>query len=173
MFLQNAHIYLRALEPTDLDFLYSLENDPAIWPVSNTTTPYAKHVLQQYLEQATADIYTVKQVRFLICTSRHQAVGAIDLFDFDPTHRRAGVGIVIAPPYRQQQYATAALQLLLQYCREQLFLHQVFCSVSSANQSSIRLFEQAGFTTVGIRYQWLKTGDGWQDTIEFQKILEN
>ncbi|HAT63056.1 MAG TPA: GNAT family N-acetyltransferase, partial [Flavobacteriaceae bacterium] len=39
MTLQGEHMYLRALEPSDLDFLYQLENDESIWEVSNTTTP--------------------------------------------------------------------------------------------------------------------------------------
>ncbi len=171
MFLKGEHIYLRALEPDDLDFLYSLENDTEIWQVSNTTTPYAKHVLQQYLEHAAADIFSVKQLRLIINTHQHQAVGAIDLFDFEPLHQRAGVGIVIAPPFRQQHYATEALHLIIKYCREQLLLHQVFCSVSSTNLSSLRLFEKAGFSLIGTRRQWLRTTTGWLDIIEFQKIL--
>lgn len=171
MFLQSEHIYLRALEPADLNFLYSLENDTDIWLVSNTTTPYARHVLRRYLEQATADIYTVKQLRLIISTHQHKPVGAIDLFDYEPTHQRAGLGIAIASPFRRQRYATEALQLVLEYCRERLLLHQVFCSVVSTNLGSLRLFEQADFVTVGTRRQWLKTSNGWHDTIEFQKIL--
>ncbi|RDC64727.1 GNAT family N-acetyltransferase [Adhaeribacter pallidiroseus] len=173
MFLKNERIYLRALEPSDLDFLYTLENDTSIWLVSNTTTPYAQHVLQSYLEQAAADIYTTKQLRLLICTQQHQAVGAIDLFDFDPKHQRAGIGIVIAVAFQQQGYATEALQLLLHYCQEQLLLHQVYCSVISSNQPSLQLFKQAGFQAIGTRHAWMKTAAGWLDLVEFQKILNN
>ena len=171
MFLRGNYIYLRALEPGDLDFLYILENDSSIWLVSNTTTPYARHVLQSYLDQAAADIYTIKQLRLLICTHQHQPVGAIDLFDFEPKHLRAGLGIVIIPPFRQQGYATEALQLMLQYCRTQLLLHQVYCSVISTNQESLHLFKQAGFQAIGIRREWFQTAAGWQDLVEFQKIL--
>jgi diamine N-acetyltransferase len=173
MFLKSEHVYLRALEPSDLHFLYTLENDPSFWLVSNTTTPYAKHVLQDYLDQATADIYTVKQLRLLVCTHQHQAVGAIDLFDFEPRHQRAGVGIVIDSAFRQQGYATEALQLLLNYCQEQLLLHQVYCSIISTNKESLQLFKQAGFQVIGTRREWMKTATGWQDVMEFQKILEN
>jgi len=171
MFLKSEDIYLRALEPNDLDFLYTLENDTSVWQVSNTTTPYAKHVLQNYLEQATADIYTVKQLRLLICTHQNQPVGAIDLFDFEPTHQRAGIGIVIAANFRQQGFATQALQLVLTYCQEQLLLHQVFCSVISTNQASLQLFKQAGFQAIGTRREWIKTATGRLDLLEFQKIL--
>jgi diamine N-acetyltransferase len=171
MFLQSEHLYLRALEPTDLDFLYTLENDVDIWPVSNTSSPYSKYVLQQYLEQATADIYSIKQLRLLICSAQHQPVGAIDLFDFDPAHDRAGIGITIAPPFRQLHFATQALQLLLHYCHEKLLLHQVYCSVLVTNTNSIKLFQQAGFKEIGTRQQWVKTTKGWQDVLDFQKIF--
>ncbi|CAA9290721.1 MAG: hypothetical protein AVDCRST_MAG95-3979 [uncultured Adhaeribacter sp.] len=171
MFLKSEHLYLRALEPADLDFLYSLENDVAIWPVSNTSAPYSKYVLQQYIEQATADIYTVKQLRLLICTLGHQPAGVIDLFDFEPSHARAGIGIIIVPAFRKKHFATQALDLLLHYCQNTLYLHLVYCSVTVNNTASIRLFEQAGFKNTGCRQQWLKTPQGWQDVLDFQKIF--
>ena len=65
--LKGENIYLRALEPQDLDFLYHLENNPEIWEISGTTAPYSKHVLQLYLENAHKDIYEVKQLRLCIC----------------------------------------------------------------------------------------------------------
>ena len=47
MFIQTEHIYLRALEPIDLELLYTCENDRLVWKVSNTITPFSKHILQQ------------------------------------------------------------------------------------------------------------------------------
>lgn len=171
MFLKSEHIYLRPLEPADLDFLYSLENDTQVWQVSNTSSPYARHVLQQYLDQASADIYTVKQLRLLICNYQHQPVGAIDLFDFDPAHQRAGIGITIAKTFRQQHFATEALHLISLYCREHLLLHQLYCSIATTNTSSLRLFQKAGFDQIGTRKEWIRTNLGWLDVIEFQKFL--
>ena len=52
MHLKGEHIYLRALEPKDLEVLYHWENNPAIWKVSNTFAPYSKFVLEQYLVNA-------------------------------------------------------------------------------------------------------------------------
>ena len=68
MFIQTEHIYLRALEPTDLELLYTCENDRLVWKVSNTITPFSKYILQQYLESSQNDIYTNKQLRLMICT---------------------------------------------------------------------------------------------------------
>ena len=36
-------IYLRALEPTDIDLLYDWENDVALWDVAETFVPFSRH----------------------------------------------------------------------------------------------------------------------------------
>ncbi len=64
--LQNDIVKLRALEPEDLELLYSWENDSLVWEYSNTLTPYSKYILKTYLENADKDIFEIKQVRFII-----------------------------------------------------------------------------------------------------------
>ncbi|MBF8964731.1 GNAT family N-acetyltransferase [Pontibacter sp. FD36] len=172
MFLRSEHTYLRALEPTDLDFLYTLENDTSTWHVGNTLTPYSKFVLEQYLENATLDIYTVKQLRLVICNQAQEPIGAIDLFDFDPLHSRAGIGIVVSAQYRGKGHASEALNLLLDYCQHTLQLHQVYCSITASNHSSIKLFKNAGFEEVGMRRDWLHRSDGtWDNVVEMQRVF--
>ena len=171
MFLKSDLLYLRALENADLEFLYQLENNPEVWQVSNTVTPFSKEVLQLYLENATADIYTTKQLRLMICTPDQEKVGVIDLYDFDPLHRRAGVGIVIDTKFRQNRLASGALALFLYYCQHILLLHQVYCTIADSNVASLTLFQSAGFKLVGLRKQWIKTAAGWEDVHEFQKIF--
>ena len=36
-FLMNERIYLRAVEPEDMDIMYEMENDPSMWDISNFT----------------------------------------------------------------------------------------------------------------------------------------
>ena len=100
MFIKSQHIYLRALESSDLDLIYSLENDMSIWQISNTITPFSKDIIQLYLQSAQQDIYTNKQLRLLICLNEtNQPIGTIDLFEFDPMNLRVGVGILIFESY--------------------------------------------------------------------------
>ena len=65
--LKGNNIYLRALEPEDLDFVFNLENNEDMWEVSNTQTPYSRFLIKQYLENAHQDIYQAKQLRLAIC----------------------------------------------------------------------------------------------------------
>ena len=171
MFLSSKNISLRALEPTDLDFLYALENDASIWEVSNSVAPYSKFILQKYLENAAADIYETRQLRFVIEAHEHGAVGAIDLFDFEPMHLRAGVGISVLAGFRQQKFASQALELLKTYAQNLLNLHQLYASIPADNFASLQLFRKAGFTECGTRKDWLKTAQGWKNVIEFQLLF--
>lgn len=170
--LSSDLVLLRPLEAEDLDFLYALENDPAVWGVSDTLAPVSRYTLRQYLSNAGADFHAVRQLRLVLCTqTTREPVGTVDIFDFDPLHQRAGVGITVLGQFRRRGYARAALDLLVTYCRQVLRLHQVYCTISVANQASVRLFKQAGFKKIGVRREWLRTAEGWQDVVEMQRLL--
>ena len=38
-YLINDRIYLRAVEPEDIDVMYEMENDPSMWDISSFTVP--------------------------------------------------------------------------------------------------------------------------------------
>jgi diamine N-acetyltransferase len=163
---------LRALEPDDLEFLYALENDPDIWGVSDTLAPVSRHALREYLEHATTDFYVVRQLRLVVTTEfSNQAVGVVDLFDYDPLHQRAGVGITILATERRHGYARQALELLKNHARNILRLHQIYATVGADNRASMKLFRAAGFRRVGTRHAWLRTPGGWADAVEWQCLL--
>ncbi|MFT5942930.1 MAG: diamine N-acetyltransferase, partial [Sediminicola sp.] len=144
--LKGIHGYLRALEPEDLNFLYELENNTQIWEISGTTTPYSKHILQLYLDNAHKDIYEAKQLRLCICNSDDNVVGLIDLFDFDPHHHRAGIGIVILEEKdRNKGLGLEALQLLENYAFDGLHLRQLYANVLEDNEASIHLFKKLDY----------------------------
>ncbi|TMM53628.1 GNAT family N-acetyltransferase [Maribacter algarum] len=171
--LKGEHIYLRAIEPDDLKFLYELENDTAIWEVSGTATPYSKHVLQLYLDNAHRDIYDVKQLRLCICNLERKVVGLIDLFDFDPKNNRAGLGIVIKDSNsRNQGIGNESIRILVDYGFSILNLHQIFANVAEDNEASIHLFEKLGFHKVGVKKDWILVNGGYKNEILFQKIKE-
>lgn len=173
-FLKGEHIQFRALEPEDLEFLYVLENDPAIWEISGTLTPYSRKVLREYLNRAHQDIFEAKQLRLVICLPDQRPVGLIDLYDFDPRHQRAGVGIVIsAPKDRDRGYGREALQLLCDYAFGILQLHQLYASVGADNAPSRHLFEKLGFLQCGVKKDWVRTATGYQDVVFLQKIRED
>lgn len=174
--LENNIIKLRAPEQSDIDLLYVWENNMEIWKVSNTITPFSRFVLKKYIETAHLDIWDIKQLRLIIEAKDQSSlmftpVGLIDLFDFDPFHLRAGIGILIAnAEFRQKGYATEALKLMIGYSFETLQLHQLYCNISSDNSISLQLFQNVGFEIIGVKKEWLKSLNGWHDEVMLQMV---
>lgn len=170
--LKGNSIYLRALEPEDLEFVYAVENDETIWEVSNTQTPYSRFLIRQYLENAHQDIYEAKQLRLAICLNvTEETIGLIDLFDFDPKNNRAGIGILIKDRKdRTKGIGSEALELLLNYAFQQLQLHQLYANIGSENKISLQLFSKFGFKEIGVKKEWNKVNGIYRDELMFQLI---
>ena len=170
--LTGKTIYLRALEPNDLEFVYAMENDQSIWEVSNTQTPYSRFLVRQYLENAHQDIYEAKQLRLAICQDDDfPALGLIDLFDFDPKNNRAGIGIVIqGAENRNQNIGSEALELLIKYAFYHLNLHQLYANIAEENVASMALFSKFGFQKIGTKKDWTLVNGVYKDEAIFQLI---
>jgi diamine N-acetyltransferase len=180
--MNNLHtdkITLRALEPYDIDILYKWENDEDTWKVSNTITPFSKHILAKYIENSHLDLYESKQLRLMIDVAdgdnnRAKTIGTVDLFEFDPFHNRAGVGILIGEGSdRKKGYASLVLDKIIHYAFDTLQLHQLFCNISEENIESISLFEKKGFKITGTKKEWLKTKSGYKNEYILQIMNTN
>lgn len=171
--LTRENITLRALEPDDVEMLYTWENDPETWKVSNTRGPVSKFMLASYIKSCDKDFWESKEIRLIIESSVGKPYGSVELFDFDPYHMRAGAGIIIfEKSERRKGIATVALQLLIEYSLTELGIYQLWANVAESNLPSLNLFKKLGFEIVGLKKDWLKIpGKGWEGEYLLQKIL--
>jgi len=169
-------VKLRALEPDDVGILYQWENDHTLWHLSNTLAPMSRFHLEQFVLSAGQDIFATKQLRLMIdlVTPKNgvRTIGSIDLFEFEPAHRRAGVGILVHNDFRGKGYASEALEILTSYAKDTLQLHQLYTNISPDNIQSIRLFESKGFMFAGTKKDWNRIRNAWHDENMYQIILE-
>lgn len=172
--LESNTIKLRALEPDDLDLLFSVENNTQFWDISNTLRPYSRDLLRKYLQNAHMDIFEAKQLRLVITKKSDKTVlGLIDLFDFNPHHSRAGIGIIILKKYQKKGYAIAALEIFLNYAFQHLDLHQLYANIPLSNKKSMSLFKKMQFKEVGIQKDWIKLKGEFEDVALLQIINSN
>jgi diamine N-acetyltransferase len=171
--LQTDHLILRAPEPHDLPLMYEWENNAAYWLLSDTIKPYSRYTLNEFIKHDQENITTERQQRFVI-ELKHplKAIGLIDLYAYDPIHRRAGVGILIGDEAeRNHGYALQSLECLMHYARHTLNLHQLYCYIQTSNKTSATLFSKAGFSNCGILKDWLISNQQPQDVMLCQRIL--
>lgn len=169
---EHPKVNLRAMEPQDLELLFSWENNPDNWPVSGTLAPFSKYMLSQFIASP-QDIFTNKQLRLMISLEdSNRCVGCVDLFEYNALSRRAGVGILIADENdKGKGYGTSALAALASYAKNTLSLHQLFCNIMIDNKASLKLFEQSGFELIGVKKDWQFIHGKWTDEAMYQKKL--
>lgn len=165
------NITLRALEPSDLEVLYLWENDPDVWRVSGTLAPVSRDRLARFISEQSYDIYATRQMRLIVDVDGVM-VGSVDIFDFEPLHRRFGVGILIyADEHRRKGYASRVIELIKEYARNTLDLKQIWVTVDEDNGASIALFESCGFVLSARRREWVNRAGVFIDELEYQCIL--
>ena len=169
--LENNNIILRKPEPEDLEFLFSLENNPKYWFISDTRTPFSKWQIKQHIENSVYDIFTNKELRLIIeQKSDKKQIGIIDLFEFDPIHERAGIGIVVNEDFQHKTYASQTLSLIIDYSFNILNLNQIWSYIDVDNFVSIKLFANKGFINCGRLKSWKKKDKSYSDILVFQLL---
>ena len=164
-------VHLRALEPEDLNVLYDVENDRAVWGISNTNVPYSRSALIDYITSTKSDIYSDRQVRLMAENDLHEVVGIVDIVNYDPQHARAEVGIVVRNQYRRQGYATAIMDAIMAYGKKIIHLHQFYAIIAENNIECLKLFEKLGFQGDRLLTGWLFDGEKYYDAYLKQKFL--
>jgi len=171
--LTKDNIQLRIPEPEDIDFILSMENNSKLWHVSSTHNPFSRFDIEQYVLLSDKDVYSAKQIRFLIdCVDSptNNTVGIIDIFDFDAHNKRAGIGVSIIDEKREKGYAGISLDIVINYLFNHLNIHQIYCNIEEDNINSIKLFNGRGFVNSGIKKDWNLRNKQWINELFFQLI---
>ncbi|MBQ7511983.1 MAG: GNAT family N-acetyltransferase [Prevotella sp.] len=167
----TSGVHLRAIEPEDLDLLYSIENDTTLWNVGTTNVPYSRYTLHDYIATSSDDIYADRQLRLIVENAQGESVGVADLMHFDPQHLRAETGIVIMQPWRRRGYAAAAIAALCDYALRVVHLHQLYAVIAADNKAARSLFTKVGFQGGVVLSDWLYDGRQYADACLMQKKL--
>lgn len=168
----GGRLRLRALETSDIDFMYQCENDTSLWESSAGNTYFSRHTLAQLVKMSHLPLDETHQVRLIGVNEGEAPVGILDLFNLDPRHARAEIGILIYPPTQWGKgLGKQLLNAAKHYASHQLLLHQLYAEIFTTHSRSLNLFRNGGFTQVGVRRQWYRTPSGWADVMCLQCIL--
>ena len=168
--LQKNGYRLRAPEPEDLGVMMQFENTPSLWEVSTPTGPYSRFYLKQYIETNKNELYEDRQLRLMIESPEKRVVGIIDLFNFEPFHSKAEVGIVIGEAHRGQGIGELVLLLLQEHCFDYLGIHQLYAHIDVTNTPCRTLFNKCGFEECAYLKGWMRQGKNYRDVVMVQLI---
>lgn len=172
--LHSPRLHLRALEPSDADFMYEVENDAEAWRYSDTVAPLSRSALRNYALNYDADPFSAGQIRLIITEEgNNRPVGIIDLYEVSHRHLRAFIGIYICDKFRFQGYAAEAIKLIEEYSRNTLHLHQLGAKIEYGHSNAIKLFSSLGYKCCGRLEEWLSAPDGcYSDMLIYTKSFK-
>lgn len=151
--ISSKNLYLRPILRSDAPQILAWENDPELWEVTETNGPFTLEDILYYIEQCN-DLWENSQLRLMICNRQNdEAIGAVDLFDFNAHLKKAGIGILIGnPAYRNRGFGFEALNALVTFATADLHLKELECIIHPDNHASIRIFEKCNFKATGVSF---------------------
>lgn len=175
---KENRILLKALEIEDVNLLLDWENDQSLWHISETYEPFSSYKMEMYIRQTLSmDVFGARQVRLMIHQELDhilkitEPIGTIEVFEFDPFHKHAGIGIMLHKDFQGQGIGKKALDLFLKYLSDRLQLRSVYANVSETNVNSLKFFENYGFRKVGEYKDFLCEGRQFVSQITYQYLF--
>lgn len=160
------------LSPIHLDDLYQYTqwlNDLQItFRLGNASENISLQKEKEYLEQMCKEGHNYA----IIEKETDTLLGNVSLFDINPIHRRAELGIFIGDTEKRgKQYGTEAMELLLAYGFKVLNLNNILIKEFEFNTQAIRAYTKLGFKEFGRRSQsYYLNGTYWDEC--YMEILE-
>ncbi len=164
---------LRALEPEDLELLYTIENDTETWDICSSKVNYSRYAIKQYLAQQPQEIEEAGELRLAITDSEtKEAIGLIDLTSYSATNRSAEVGIALLKEKRGEGWGKAAIKEIEHYAKTHLNLRMLYAHTLAHNTSAAKnLFLTCQYTPVATLPEWHYSNGEYVDLTVFKKNL--
>jgi RimJ/RimL family protein N-acetyltransferase len=167
--ITGERIYLSPMSLDDAEPYVKWLNDPE---VAEHLGQYRKLISlpneKKALEQMTNDGHNYA----IVLKDGDELLGNISLFEFEPIHRRATLGIFIGEAERRGKgYGAEAIRLILGYGFNILNLHSVMLTVHSDNSQGVACYKKVGFTECGRRRE-SRIKDGQFFDLIYMDILD-
>lgn len=122
--------------------------------------PYTEMDARFFLEKNREEGRQFFAIDFLIF-AEDKLVGVIGLSSVNRTDLNAHVGYWIGKDYWNRGYASEALSLIVEFCRNELGLARVYTKVLDYNLASLRVLMKNGFAVEGFEKNAYRMGNGF------------
>jgi RimJ/RimL family protein N-acetyltransferase len=166
-------VYLRSLEPTDVDNLIIWHNDPEVTSSLGGNTFFVSKLREiEWLKDASLNDKT--NIRLAICLKEdNKYIGNINLTSVNWINRSAEYSIMLGDKIEWNKgYGSEATQLILKYAFEELNLNRVYLTVRTDNIAAIKMYKKSGFNEEGIQRECIYKNNHHLD-MYMMSILKN
>lgn len=144
-------ILLKKADFSDIEFLWYLRNQPAVWKYSRNSRPvsWREHInwiLPIILGTSHKELFVVKNFKTPIGQIR---------FDYQ-NNKEAEVSISISKEFQKKGFAVRSLDLAIKKIKKRKRVKKLIAEIHKDNISSLKLFEKLNFKFKEKKGIWLK-----------------
>jgi len=157
--LRGAHVYLRPLEPEDVDLVTRWYSDDRVRKLLGD--PPMSHATRRARYDSAVRDDGEAVIRFVICRLDDDTpVGRADLFDIDRTNGHCTFGIAIGDPELWGRgLGTDAVNAIVDFAFGELRMERVMLDTDAENHRAQAAYRKAGFVVEGRRrHHWFVDG---------------
>lgn len=165
--MNASQICLRSIELADAPLLLRWENDPKAWASSGSYNPLSSAFVEAYILSSNVSLVERGQMS-LVIQMQDEAVGYVQVSDYNAVERRAALGVYIAELHRGRGIATEALRELIQYLRQRMRCEHLYATMLESNTISQHLFLKLGFVHTASLPHWQWTGERYEALYYYQ-----
>ena len=145
MFEYNG-IWLRAIESSDLEFMYKIRSDPSTAEMVGTLFVKSLDEQDLWLKSLRED----KTKAYYIFGVQFTKIGYLRFDEIDLINRSMRVGGDIDQKYRGQGYGQKMMELIKKFCFDYMNMHRLWLLVFSTNLPAKHIYDKAGFKKEGV-----------------------
>lgn len=172
--ITGARITLRQIVDEDLDALFDLYSDPAVFTYIPGEARKHKDTVRNMIGHYDRDFRKGKQIYLAVCESGDPGtlLGMAELFDYDARVNMITLGYRLRRSAWGRGIATGAVEALVAYLFEVVGVNRIQAFVMPENLASQRVLEKNRFAREGVLRQaqcW--KGRGVIDLMVFSRLL--
>lgn len=161
--LQSDRLLLRAIEPNDLDDLYAIYSDEALFRYTPGSARKTREAVGNMIGHFQRDFGKRKTIFLGICLREkpEQIVGIAEMFDYDTKVNGVTIGYRLHRAFWSRGIATEAVRMMTDYLFKEIGINRIQAFVMPDNTRSHPVLLRNGFQKEGtIRQGHVWTGKG-------------
>jgi [ribosomal protein S5]-alanine N-acetyltransferase len=164
--LTSERLQLRWLDMSDAPALYAMFADEEATRYLSMPAWQTIAKAQESIQRDIREHQTGESLRFgVVLKDTQQLIGSCQIFKIHEASRRAECGYMLARKHWHKGYASEAMQMLIDYCFNELKLNRLEADIDPANVASAQLLQRLGFAKEGVLPErWIVAGqvsDSW------------
>jgi ribosomal-protein-alanine N-acetyltransferase len=173
--VNKVSVKLLSLDDADSLFEFEVENRSYFDTIglSRSDAYYNRTSFQGIVENLVAEQEKDIHYMYLVVNAQGDVIGRANLTDVikEPLCK-AELGYRIGEKLQGKGFATAAVKLIIKQASLVHKLHRIEAGTSPHNVGSQIVLIKNGFQFVGKYSQYILKGDGWADSLIFEKVLD-